>query len=231
MIKRDLPTGDFRKRWINKLPESEYQNLSPKDHQNLLAFQNASRKRESKILKISKLKAEILKLKNDIVKLEYEEESAYLKIQHLHNTFNCRIDISRQERKSKSLKSPVLYGQTQNSPSGRRIVGVRRSYAGGEIIPRYVYNGKIFSKSIDRVKSCYFQEERKLFKTIKEITNIDLSSSKKPLDGVKKHLLPIYKEYILHLMKKIGSEKFENYSVKFENFIIWAKKRKTISEI
>ena len=52
-----------------------------------------------------------------------------------------------------------------------------------------------------------------------------ISKNKNPMEGIKKVLIPLYKEYIIHLMIKMGSDKFEGYSVKFPDFIKWCKKR------
>ena len=227
-----LPTGSLRKRWINKLSDEDFKNLSPKDKVNYRKYQNSSRLKEGKIITLNKLKERIRELKEEIQDLEDSEESNYLKVQHLHNHFNCRIDLSRQERKSKSLthtpRTNVIkkdYGDRgYMGTHGKDTLYIRKTYKGEKLVPNYVYNGKIFTKSINKKsKSFYFQEEKKLIKTIKELTNIDLSKSKDKLDGVKKTLLPIYREYILYLMKKMGSEKFEDYSIKFGNFVKWYK--------
>ena len=66
----------------------------------------------------------------------------------------------------------------------------------------------------------------KLIQTIKELCGTDLSKSEKTMEGIKKVLIPLYKEYIIHLMVKMGSDKFEGYSVKFPDFIKWCKKVK-----
>ena len=230
-----LPTGSLRKRWINKLSDEDFKNLSPKDKVNYRKYQDSSRLKEGKIITLNKLKERIRELKEEIQDLEDSEESNYLKVQHLHNQFNCRIDLSRQERKSKSLthtpRTNVIkkdYGDRgYMGTHGKDTLYIRKTYKGEKLVPHYVYNGKIFTKSINKKsKSFYFQEEKKLIITIKELTNVDLSKSKDKLDGVKKTLLPIYREYVLYLMKKMGSEKFEDYSIKFENFIKWYKPQK-----
>lgn len=230
-----LPTGSLRKRWINKLSDEDFKNLSPKDKVNYRKYQDSSRLKEGKIITLNKLKERIRELKEEIQDLEDSEESNYLKVQHLHNQFNCRIDLSRQERKSKSLthtpRTNVIkkdYGDRgYMGTHGKDTLYIRKTYKGKKLVPHYVYNGKIFTKSINKKsKSFYFQEEKKLIITIKELTNVDLSKSKDKLDGVKKTLLPIYREYVLYLMKKMGSEKFEDYSIKFENFIKWYKLQK-----
>ena len=230
-----LPTGSLRKRWINKLSDEDFKNLSPKDKVNYRKYQDSSRLKEGKIITLNKLKERIRELKEEIQDLEDSEESNYLKVQHLHNQFNCRIDLSRQERKSKSLthtpRTNVIkkdYGDRgYMGTHGKDTLYIRKTYKGEKLVPHYVYNGKIFTKSINKKsKSFYFQEEKKLIITIKELTHVDLSKSKDKLDGVKKTLLPIYREYVLYLMKKMGSEKFEDYSIKFENFIKWYKPQK-----
>lgn len=230
-----LPTGSLRKRWINKLSDEDFKSLSPKDKVNYRKYQDSSRLKEGKIITLNKLKERIKELKEEIQELEDSEESNYLKVQHLHNQFNCRIDISRQERKSKSLTHKPRTNVIQKDNGDRGYMGshgqdtlyIRKTHNGKKLVPHYVYNGKIFTKSINKKsKSFYFQEEKKLIITIKELTNIDLSKSKDILDDVKKILGPKYREYILYLMKKMGSEKFEDYSIKFENFIKWYKLQK-----
>ena len=67
------------------------------------------------INEIELLRAIVLQcnLKEEIKLLDEKEESNYIKVQFLHNTYGCRIDLTRQEKKSKSLKSDThTYGGT-----------------------------------------------------------------------------------------------------------------------
>jgi hypothetical protein len=234
MKKGTLPTGTNRKRWIERLPEEVYQNLKPKDKENLHRFHDYSKQRESKIVTIKNLRTKIKDLKEEIKLLDEKEESNYIKIQFLHNTYGCRIDLTRQEKKSKSLKNDThTYGGTLgfdgtvgSQPYTYSKTYIKKTYKGEKLVPHYVYHGKIISKSLEKSKTCYFQEEKRLIQTIKELSGTDLSKSKNPMEGIKKVLIPLYKDYIIHLMVKMGSDKFEGFSVKFPDFIKWCKKIK-----
>jgi len=163
--------------------------------------------------------------------LDYKEESNFIKVQHLHNIMGCRIEITRQKKTPESIKKNHSYeGVWSGDFSKGMVSGVlnsdhykRKTYGGKKLEERFIYHGKIISKNLSKPKSCYFQNEKKLLSTIKELKRIDLTKSKNPLIGVKKELLPIYKEYIMTLMREMGMSKFEIYSIKFSDFILWYK--------
>ena len=60
-----LPTGSLRKRWINKLSDEDFKNLSPKDKVNYRKYQDSSRLKEGKIITLNKLKERIRELKEE----------------------------------------------------------------------------------------------------------------------------------------------------------------------
>jgi hypothetical protein len=149
-----------RKRWIEKLPVEEYSNLSKLDKENYLKFQNLSKLRVGKEKKIQKLKNEIIELKSEVSRLNEREEYFYLKVQYLHNYFGCRIDVVRQERKPKSLK---------NLPQNK-ISFKKKTHKGKLLKSSWVYNGKIVSSSLEKVKPIYFQSEDLLIQTLSTLT-------------------------------------------------------------
>ena len=217
MTKRNLPIGGGnRKRWIDRLSDEQFYSLNKKDTDNYLRFQKLSSDREGKLKTISQLKERIKKLKEDVKVLEDMEESNYIKVQFLHNVFGCRIDVIRQQRKSSSLKLSTT-GNTKKS-------FVRKTYKGEKLTPHYVYHGKIVSKSLEKSKNIYFKEEKKLINTINELTGKEIN--KIDINEIKKFLKSHYKEYIIHLMRKMGSDKFSDYKVSFDEFIKWFKKEK-----
>lgn len=234
MTKRNLPRGIHRKRWIEWLSDEEYNNLPKEDQENLKRFQKNSTLKEQKIQTIKILKEEIKKLKKEIFDLDGIEESNFIKVQHLHNVMGCRIEITRQKKTPESIKKTHSYGGVWSGDFSKGMVSgglhsdhyKRKTYGGKKLEERFIYHGKIISKNLSKPKSCYFQNEKKLLATIKELKGIDLTKSKNPLIGVKKELLPIYKEYIMTLMKKMGMKKFETHKVQFTDFIDWYKKNK-----
>lgn len=214
MKKRNLPKGGMnRKRWIERLTDEQFNSLNQKDRDNYLRFQRLSSEREGKLKTISQLKERIKVLKEEVKDLDYREESNYIKVQFLHNVFGCRIDVIRQQRKSSSLKLTTT-GNTKKS-------FVRKTYKGEKLTPHYVYHGKIVSKSLEKNKNVYFKEEKKLISTISELTGEDINK----IDNleIKKFLQVHFKDYIIHLMRKMGSDKFTNYKVSFDEFIKWYK--------
>ena len=217
MTKKNLPIGGGnRKRWIDRLSDEHFNSLNQKDRDNLLRFQKLSSKREGMVKKISQLKEEIKKLKEDVKDLDEREESNYIKVQFLHNVFGCRIDVIRQQRKSSSLKLSTT-GNTKKS-------FVRKTYKGEKLTPHYVYHGKIISISLEKNKNVYFKEEKKLIQIIHELTNKEISIIDN--NEIKKFLKSYFKEYIIYLMRKMGSDKFSDYKVSFDDFIKWYKKLK-----
>ena len=217
MTKRNLPIGgDNRKRWIDRLSDEHFNSLNQRDKNNYLKFQKLSSEREGKLKTIIQLKERVKKLKEEVKDLDYREESNYIKVQFLHNVFGCRIDVIRQERKSSSLKLTPT-GNTKKS-------FVRKTYKGEKLIPHYVYHGKIISKSLEKSKNIYFKEEKKLINTINELTGKEIN--KIDINEIKKFLKSHYKEYIIHLMRKMGSDKFSDYKVSFDEFIQWFNKEK-----
>jgi len=217
MTKRNLPIGGGnRKRWIDRLSDEHFNSLNQRDKNNYLKFQKLSSEREGKLKTIIQLKERVKKLKEEVKDLDYREESNYIKVQFLHNVFGCRIDVIRQERKSSSLKLTPT-GNTKKS-------FVRKTYKGEKLIPHYVYHGKIISKSLEKSKNIYFKEEKKLINTINELTGKEIN--KIDINEIKKFLKSHYKEYIIHLMRKMGSDKFSDYKVSFDEFIQWFNKEK-----
>ena len=235
MKKRNLPTGINRKRWIERLSDEDYNNLPKEDQENLKRFQKYSSQREQKIKTLNELKVRIKDLKEEIFDLDGVEESNFIKIQHLHNIMGCRIEITRQKKTPKSIKVTHSYGGVWSGDFSKgNVSGVlnsdfnkRKTYDGKKLEESFIYHGKIISKNLSKPKSCYFQNEKGIFSTIKELKGIDLSKNKNPLDGVKKELLPLYKDYIMTLMREMGMTKFEKHSVKFLDFINWCKNVKT----
>jgi hypothetical protein len=217
MTKRNLPIGGGnRKRWIDRLSEEHFNSLNQRDRDNYLRFQSLSSKREGMLKTISQLKEEINNLKEKVKVLDEREESNYIKVQFLHNVFGCRIDIIRQERKSSSLKLTPT-GNTKKS-------FVRKTYKGEKLVPHYVYHGKIVSKSLEKNKNVYFKEEKKLINIINELTGKEIN--KIDNNEIKKFLQLHFKEYVIYLMRKMGSDKFSDYKVSFDEFIKWFKKEK-----
>ena len=217
MTKRNLPIGGGnRKRWIDRLSDEHFNSLNEKDRNNLLRFQKLSSDREGMLKTISQLKEHIKKLKEKVKDLDEREESNYIKVQFLHNVFGCRIDVIRQQRKSSSLKLSTT-GNTKKS-------FVRKTYKGEKLIPHYVYHGKIVSKSLEKNKNVYFKEEKKLINTINELTGKEIN--KIDNNEIKKFLQLHFKEYVIYLMRKMGSDKFSDYKVSFDEFIKWFKKEK-----
>ena len=233
MKKRNLPTGINRKRWIERLSDEEYNNLPREDQDNLKKFQNLSRQREEKIQTIKVLKERIKILKEEIFDLDGIEESNFIKVQHLHNIMGCRIEITRQKKTPESIKKTHSYGGVWSGDFSKgNVSGVlhsdfnkRKTYGGKKLKESFIYHGKIMSKNLSKPKSCYFQTEKKLFTTIKELKGIDITKSKNPLQQVKNQLIPSYKDYIMTLMRELGMKKFENHKVKFTDFIGWYMKR------
>ena len=214
MTKRNLPIGGGnRKRWIDRLSDEHFNSLNEKDRNNLLRFQKLSSDREGMLKTISQLKEQIKKLKEKVKDLDEREESNYIKVQFLHNVFGCRIDVIRQQRKSSSLKLSTT-GNTKKS-------FVRKTYKGEKLTPHYVYHGKIISKSLEKSKNVYFKEEKKLINTINELTGKEIN--KIDNNEIKKFLQLHFKEYIIYLMRKMGSDKFSDYKVSFDEFIKWFK--------
>jgi hypothetical protein len=234
MTKRNLPTGQNRKRWIEKLSEEDYRNLPKEDIDNLRKFQNYSRLREQKTKNLNELRKRVKDLREEIRELDYKEESNFIKVQHLHNIIGCRIEITRQKKTPNSIKKTHSYGGVWSGDFSKGMVSgtlhsdhyKRKTYGGKKLEERYIYHGKIVSKNLSKPKSCYFQNEKKLLSTIKDLKGVDLTKNKNPLVGVKKELLPSYKEYIMTLMRKMGIKKFEKHKVKFTDFIDWYKKNK-----
>ena len=217
MKKRNLPIGGGnRKRWIDRLSDEHFNSLNQKDRDNLLRFQKLSSEKEGMLITIIKLKEKIKKLKEDVKNLDEREESNYIKVQFLHNVFGCRIDVIRQQRKSSSLKLTTT-GNTNKT-------FVRKTYKGEKLTPHYVYHGKIVSKSLEKSKNVYFKEEKKLIQIIHELT--DKEPKKIDKNEIKKFLQSHFKEYIIHLMRKMGSDKFSNYKVSFDEFVKWFNKMK-----
>ena len=215
MTKRNLPIGGGnRKRWIDRLSDEHFNSLNKNDRDNLLRFQTLSSKREGMLKTISQLKEEIKKLKQSVKDLDEREESNYIKVQFLHNVFGCRIDVIRQQRKSSSLKLSTT-GNTKKS-------FVRKTYNGKILTPHYVYHGKIISKSLEKNKNVYFKEEKKLIQIIHELT--DKETIRIDKNEIKKFLQLHFKEYIIFLMRKMGSDKFSDYKVTFDEFIKWFMK-------
>jgi hypothetical protein len=234
MKKRNLPTGNNRKRWIERLSDEEYNNLPKEDQDNLKRFQKYSSQREQKTKTLNELKESIKKLKEEIFDLDGVEESNFIKVQHLHNIMGCRIEITRQKKTPKSIEKTHSYGGVWSGDFSKgNVSGVlhsdfnkRKTYGGKKLKESFIYHGKIISKNLSKPKSCYFQNEKGIFSTIKELKGIDLSKNKNPLDGVKKELLPLYKGYVMTLMRELGMKKFEKHKVKFTDFIDWYKTNK-----
>lgn len=234
MKKRNLPTGINRRRWIERLSDEEYNNLPKEDQDNLKIFQNSSYLREQKIQTIKVLKERIKILKKEIFELDGTEEINFLKIQHLHNVMGCRIEITRQKKTPKSIKITHSYGGVWSGDFSKgNVSGVlnsdfnkRRTYDGKKLKESFIYHGKIVSKNLNKPKSCYFQNEERIFSTIKELKGVDLTKSKNPLKEVKNQLIPPYKDYIMTLMREMGMAKFENHSIIFSDFIEWYKKNR-----
>jgi hypothetical protein len=148
----------------------------------------------------------------------------------------CRIEITRQKKTPKSIKVTHSYGGVWSGDFSKgNVSGVlnsdfnkRKTYDGKKLKESFIYHGKIISKNLSKPKSCYFQNEKGIFSTIKELKGTDLSKNKNPLDAVKKELIPLYKDYIMTLMREMGMIKFEKHSVKFSDFINWYKKNRII---
>ena len=234
MKKRNLPTGINRKRWIERLSDEEYKNLPKEDQDNLKRFQKYSSQREQKIKTLNELKERIKDLKEEIFDLDGVEESNFIKVQHLHNIMGCRIELTRQKKTPESIKITHSYGGVWSGDfskgNGTGILhsdfNKRKTYNGKKLEESFIYHGKIYSKNLSKPKSCYFQTEKKLLSTIKELKGIDLSNDKNPLEGVKRELQPSYREYVMSLMKVMGLSKFEKYTIRFSDFIDWYKKNK-----
>jgi hypothetical protein len=234
MKKRNLPTGINRKRWIEKLSDEDYKNLSKEDRESLKRFQTYSRMREQKTKTLNELRIRVKKLKEDISELDGKEESNFVKVQHLHTIMGCRIELTRQKFTPKSIvKNSYTYGGTLESdrfqgsqPYTMSKHYVRKTYRGEKLGDRFIYFGKIKSKNLKKPKSCYFQTEKKLFTTIRELKGIDLSKSKSPKKSVEREILPHYKEYVITLMRSRGIVEFEKRKVSFSDFITWYKKHK-----
>ena len=177
MKKRNLPTGINRKRWIERLSDEEYNNLPKEDQDNLKKFQNLSRQKEEKIQIIKVLKEKIKDLKKVIFELDGEEESNFIKVQHLHNVMGCRIEITRQKKTPKSIEKTHSYGGVWSGDFSKgNMSGVlnsdfnkRKTYNGKKLKVSFIYHGKIVSKNLKKPKSCYFQNEERIFSTIKEL--------------------------------------------------------------
>jgi hypothetical protein len=231
MKKRNLPTGINRKRWIERLSDEEYNNLPKEDQDNLRKFQNFSYLREQKTQTIKILKEKIKDLKKEIFDLDGTEESNFIKVQHLHNVMGCRIEITRQKKTPKSIKVTHSYGGVWSGDFSKgNVSGVlhsdfnkRKTYGGDKLKESFIYHGKIISKNLSKPKSCYFQNEKGMFLTIKELKGVDISKSKNPLKEVKNQLIPSYKDYVMILMRELGMKKFETHKVKFSDFIDWYK--------
>lgn len=234
MKKRNLPTGINRKRWIERLSDEDYNNLPKEDQENLKRFQKYSSQREQKIKTLNELKERIKDLKEEIFDLDGVEESNFIKVQHLHNIMGCRIELTRQKKTPESIKITHSYGGVWSGDfskgNGTGILhsdfNKRKTYNGKKLEESFIYHGKIYSKNLSKPKSCYFQTEKKLLSTIKELKGIDLSNDKNPLEGVKRELQPSYREYVMSLMKVMGLSKFEKYTIRFSDFIDWYKKNK-----
>ena len=219
-MKKNLPIGNKRKRWIDRLSDFEYNNLKPKEKEDYLRFQKYSQLRETKLKSIIKKRDEVKKLKDEIRELDEKEESNFLKVQFLHNTYRCRIDIIRQERKSNSIKlSSLVVNSTKVQKSF-----IRKTYKGEKLVPHFVYHGKVVSSSLEKPKNVYFQTEDKLKLTISKLTKKDVIVIDK--DFIKKFLQTNYSEYVVELMRKSGMTKFNDMSIKFDNFIKWYSKTK-----
>ena len=80
-MKKNLPIGNKRKRWIDWLSDFEYNNLKPKELEDYLRFQKLSSDREGKLKTIIQLKERIKKLKEEVKDLDDREESNYIKVQ------------------------------------------------------------------------------------------------------------------------------------------------------
>ncbi len=213
-MRKKLPYGKNRKRWIDFLSDEEFKRLSKTDQDNLLRFQRLSSLRESKEIQIEKLKEDLKKLKEEVKELDEKEENNYLKVQFLHNTFNCRIYISQQRRKPSSLKL--------NSSGGNTKSYIRKTYKGEKLKERISYNGSINSKNLEKPKGVYFQSEEKLKKSISQLTG--LNTKEINFKTIKKFIQHHYRDYVIYLMRKLGSENFSNSSILFEDFIKWYKK-------
>jgi hypothetical protein len=215
-MKRKLPYGKNRKRWIDFLSDEEFKSLSKTDKDNLLRFQRFSSLRESKELRIKQLKEDLKKIKEEVSDLDDKEESNFLKVQFLHNTFNCSIYISEQKRKPFSLKL--------NSSGGNTKTYIRKTYKGEKLKERISYNGSVNSKNLEKPKGVYFQSEEKLKKTISQLTGLNVKEIN--FKTIKKFIQHHYRDYVIHLMRKLGSEKFSNSSILFDDFVEWYKKEK-----
>jgi len=217
MKKRNLPTGQNRKRWIDRLSDLDYKNLSNEERSNYLRFQRYSQQRETKIKTLNELKEKIKNLKSEITELDHKEESNFNKIQQLHNQFGCRIEISRQKRTPSSLLRVREHGS-------------RKTNRGQPLKVKYNYHGKIKSVNFSKPKSCYFQTEVNLLKTIGELKGSEvykkLSDMDNPIDGIRKYLLPDYKNYIIYLLRKNGVKRVEKQTIQFSEFVDWFKNSK-----
>ncbi len=211
MEKGTLPKN--RKRWIDFLPDEVYNSLKQTDKDNLLQFQRLSKSRVQKELKLKKLKDEIKELKKSISETNMKEEYYYLKVQFLHNVFGCRVDVVRGLRKPNSLKLV---------PSNK-ISYKRKTHNGKPLKPYYVWNGKVYSSSLEKPKSIYFQSEDKLKETISKLTGNDIKTITQ--DYIKKYLKKDYTDYVRDLMRKNGVEKFSTLSISFEKFVKWSENR------
>ena len=80
------------------------------------------------------------------------------------------------------------------------------------------------SSSLEKPKNVYFQTEDKLKLTISKLTKKDVIVIDK--DFIKKFLQTNYSEYVVELMRKSGMTKFNDMSIKFDNFIKWYSKTK-----
>jgi hypothetical protein len=146
----------------------------------------------------------------------------------------CRIEITRQKKTPESIKKTHSYGGVWSGDFNKgNVSGVlhsdynkRKTYGGKKLEESFIYHGKIVSKNLSKPKSCYFQTEKKLIFTIKELKGVDLSNERNIKDKIKKELLPLYKDYVITLMRQMGMKKFENYSIKFSDFVDWYKKNR-----
>jgi hypothetical protein len=211
MEKGTLPKN--RKRWIDFLPDEVYNSLKQTDKDNLLHFQRLSKSRVQKELKLKKLKEEIKELRKSISETNMKEEYYYLKVQFLHNVFGCRVDVVRGLRKPNSLKQV---------PSNK-ISYKRKTHNGKPLKPYYVWNGKVYSSSLEKPKSIYFQSEDKLKETISKLTGNDIKTITP--DFIKKYLKKEYTDYVRDLMRKNGVEKFSSLSISFEKFVKWSENK------
>lgn len=217
MEKGSRPEYTNRKRYILNLPDEVYKSLDSDTLKQYLTFQSLSRSRVMKEEKLIKLKDKINDLKGEIKTLEEKEETSYLKIQYLHNVYRCRVDVVRGLRKPKSLTEE---GQSQ-------ISFKRNTHKGKPLTTHYVWNGKVYSSSLDGSKSIYFQTEERLKETLSILTGKDVNQFN-PVT-IKKFLKQNYTDFIRELMIKDGIVKFSFSTVKFSDFVQWYSDKSTKS--